>query len=303
MRNWSTLFLILFSLQWAPAQYQIGLVPRVSPDKGVSQKIGYTEVEVKYGSPSLRNRMVWGELVPYDKVWRAGANNATTVRFSAPVRINNETLDSGTYAIFIIPRNEDKWTVIFNSEFEQWGAFNYDETKDALRHEIVPRKSAMREEDLSYSITQLGFEFGSIVMSWGNIVLEIPFETDYLDQFKKEVEKRAEKQPEHISWVVYTQGADHLEQRNLNNDLALEWLEKAEVMVNSNTEWNKQFYPRDYIKGHLYWVKAKALAKSGHISEAMVYGEKVKTMEKNMFYKRLNEEEGIDELLSAWKEK
>ena len=207
----STLLLLLIS-QIIFSQYQIGLVPRVSPDKAIHQKIGYTEVEIKYGSPSVNNRQIWGELVPYDRVWRAGANNATTVEFNSRISLNNMPLDSGKYALFIIPRANDKWTIIFNKNHKQWGAFRYNHDEDALRIDVLPRRNNYPTEELSYSIEQFGYQFGSIILKWDYLQLEIPFETNYLSQFEHEVDSRAAAQPEYINWIVYLQVAEHLEQ-------------------------------------------------------------------------------------------
>jgi len=107
-------------------------VPRVSPNALVGQTIGVTEVRIAYGRPSVRGRKIFGGLVPFDEVWRTGANEATTISFSTPVRIEGTSLDAGTYSLFTIPGPET-WTLIFNSEPEQWGAYNYDSSKDILR--------------------------------------------------------------------------------------------------------------------------------------------------------------------------
>ena len=79
--------LFLFLGDLANGQYQIGIIPRTSPDKSVSQKVGYTQIDINYGSPAVNNRIIWGELEPYNEVWRAGANDATTIEFDADVMI------------------------------------------------------------------------------------------------------------------------------------------------------------------------------------------------------------------------
>lgn len=303
MTKFCSTLIFLFITQIVCGQYQIGLIPRVSPDKAVYQKIGYTEVEIKYGSPALKNRQVWGDLVAYDKVWRAGANNATTVEISDDIVINNMQLDSGKYALFIIPKENEKWTVVFNRTHKQWGAFKYDEREDALKIDIVPRRTTYQTENLTYSIKQLGYQYGSIVLNWDYLEIEVPFETNYLKNFKQEVETRADNQPEYIKWIVFLQGADHLCQIGFNPDLALSWINQAEIIMDSTSDWNEQFYPRDHIKGHLYWTKAKLLAKERDFSKAKEYAQKIKSLENVIFYDMNNEEEGIDKLIKLWKEK
>lgn len=299
----SILFFCL-SLLFIPtitAQYQIGLVPRLSPDRSVSQKIGFTEVAIKYGSPAVKNRQILGDLIAYDQVWRAGANDATTVAFSRPVKINDRTLDSGRYAFFLIPRAHKKWTAIFNKIDQQWGAFRYDQAEDALRIDLIPRRVNNHTENLTYSITQLGYEYGSIVLNWGTMEVELPFETNYTEAFKNDVETRVKQQPDYLKWVVYVQGAEHLETINSDLQLAKDWLQQAEQLMNSTTEWNKQFYPKDYIKGHLKWIKAKLAAKEGAFSEAVKLVEELKQLANPIYFQRKNEVEGINLALQDWK--
>ena len=170
-----SLVLSLF-FQSLSGQYQIGIIPRESPDKGVYQKIGFTEIEIKYGSPGVKGRQIWGGLVPYGEVWRAGANYATSIYFSYPVIIHGTTLDSGSYAFFLIPRENDSWTAIFNKVSKQWGAFSYEQAEDALRLEVQARKSPRKHEHLTYSISQTGFKFGSILLNWEYMEVEVVFE-------------------------------------------------------------------------------------------------------------------------------
>lgn len=205
--------------------------------------------------------------------------------------------------MFIIPKENDKWTIIFNKTYKQWGAFKYNEDEDALRIDILPRRNNYQTENLTFSINQVGYKFGSIVLNWEYLEIEIPFETNYLEQFEQEVETRADKQPEYIKWIVYLQGAEHLLQINSKQHLAMSWINQAEKNMNSTYEWNEQFYPKDYIKGHLYWIKSKLFAENGNFKDAIDYAEKVKTLENTIFYDRKNEEESIDALLNYWKGK
>lgn len=294
---------MIFFAQIIFGQYQIGIIPRVSPDKAIYQKIGYTEVEIRYGSPSVSSRNIWGDLVPYDQVWRAGANAATTIEFSAAVNIGTTTLDSGKYAFFVIPKEDDKWTIVFNKTSKQWGAFRYDQKEDALRVEVRPRTTNYKTENLSYSIEQTGFKYGSINLSWDFVTLEIPFATNYLTEFELEIESRADAQPEYIKWIPYIQGAEHLEQINSSIELAKKWINRAEEIMNNTQEWNDQFYPRPYVTGHLYWTKAKIMAWDNNYAAAVEYVDQLKSMETASFYEKKNETAEIDLHYEAWKEK
>lgn len=101
-------------------------------------------VTVEFGRPNVKGRKIWGGLVPYDKVWRSGADEATTITFSGDVTVQGQALAAGTYSLFTIP-GENEWTVIFNDVAEQWGSFNYDEAEDVLRVTATPTPAEMVE--------------------------------------------------------------------------------------------------------------------------------------------------------------
>ena len=103
---------------------------RLSPKASVMQTVGFTDVTIDYSRPGVKGRTIWGALVPYNKVWRAGANEATTINFSTDVTIEGKNLPAGKYGFFTIP-NKDSWTLIFNKVADQWGSFQYNEAEDA----------------------------------------------------------------------------------------------------------------------------------------------------------------------------
>lgn len=291
---------VLLIKQDAFAQYQIGLVPQISPDRKVYQKIGYTEVEVQYGSPYANGRKIWGGLVPYDKIWRAGANTATVISLSNYITIAEKKLDSGNYSFFIIPKQNDKWTIIFNKVSKQWGAFDYNENYDALRVEVEPKINSTSVENLTYSIAQNGYNFGKLIMSWDYLTIEVPFKTNYLFQFKKEVESRANAQPDYLRWITYLQGAEHLQDIKAHKALAKDWIQKAEELMNSSTEWDAQFYPKAYVTGHLYWVVAKIFAWENSYDKALEYVNKLKSIDGLGYYNRKGKSEQIDKYYDQW---
>ena len=129
------LFIVVFAL-WA---FTTGLdaqlkLPRISPNGELGQTIGTTVIKADYSRPGVKGREIWGKLVPYNEVWRAGANDATMISFSSDVSIDGKKLAAGTYSFFILPTTNE-WTFIFNGEPKQWGAFNYKKEKDVLRSE------------------------------------------------------------------------------------------------------------------------------------------------------------------------
>ena len=142
--------------------------PKPSPAATATGKIGAANVTVNYSSPGVKGRKIFGGLESYGKVWRAGANEATTVEFSKDVKVEGKTLPAGTYGFFVIPAESGQWTAIFNKEPKQWGAFKYDEKLDALRVMVTPRKTAAVTERLAYEVTPK-----ALVMRWENVELPV----------------------------------------------------------------------------------------------------------------------------------
>src|SRR6187401_3267360 len=116
--------------------------PNASPAASVSQTIGLTDIAVTYHRPATNGRKIWGGLVPYDQVWRAGANQNTTISFSTPVTVNGTKLAAGTYGLHMIP-TASQWTVIFSNESGAWGSFSYDQKEDAARITATPQTAEM----------------------------------------------------------------------------------------------------------------------------------------------------------------
>ncbi len=144
---------------------------RVSPKASVIQTVGFTEVTIDYNRPGVKERVIWSRLVPYNKVWRAGANEATKFTFSTDVKINDKTLIAGSYSFFVIPTKEN-WTMIFNKVADQWGAFEYNEAEDALRFEVTPEEGSMQEW-LAYTITKTSDNSAIVRLEWEK--LKVPF--------------------------------------------------------------------------------------------------------------------------------
>ena len=138
----------------------------LSPADSAVGNIGNATVKIRYSSPSVKGRTIWGGLVPYDKVWRAGANEATTIEFSKDVIVEGKPLKAGKYGFFAIP-HAGNWVIIFNREPMQWGAFNYNEKMDALRINVKVIQVLSSRERLKYSVNKDG-----ITLSWEK--LEVP---------------------------------------------------------------------------------------------------------------------------------
>ena len=146
---------------------------RISPKAKVEQTVGFTKVTIEYSRPGVKGREIWGGLVPYNVVWRAGANEATKITFSDEVIINGKSLKAGSYSFFTIP-TKDKWTIIFNRVADQWGAFEYNEEEDILRLQVKPEtNSDCWQEWLAYTITKTSDKSAIVRLEWEK--LKIPF--------------------------------------------------------------------------------------------------------------------------------
>ncbi|MBB6131190.1 DUF2911 domain-containing protein [Mucilaginibacter lappiensis] len=130
--------------------------PMASPRDSVSGKVAGSTLTINYGSPSVKGRKIWGGLEPWGKVWRAGANEATTFTTTKAIKVEGKELAAGTYGFFLLPNENDTWAVIFNKVAKQWGAFKYDEKQDALRVNVKIKKTAAHER-LVYTISAKGF--------------------------------------------------------------------------------------------------------------------------------------------------
>ena len=138
---------------------------RVSPKETTTGEINGVEVSINYCAPSVKGRKIWGELVPYDKIWRAGANEATTMEFGKDISIQNNKLPAGKYSFFVIP-NKEKCTLIFNNDFKQWGSYNYSMDKDQLRIDVRPILNSKSIEKLVYEISDK-----TIYLKWSNWII------------------------------------------------------------------------------------------------------------------------------------
>ncbi|UII27242.1 DUF2911 domain-containing protein [Fulvivirga maritima] len=158
MKRIVTVFIVmLFSATALMAQKKMK-----SPAATAKGEIDGVNIEVKYHQPSAKGRKVMGKLVPYGKVWRTGANNATTITFDKDVKVEGKSLNKGTYSLFTIP-GENEWIVIFNSNANQWGAYNYDESQDVLRVNVKPEALSAPVEAFTIEV-----EPSDVALSWEN---------------------------------------------------------------------------------------------------------------------------------------
>lgn len=146
----------------ATINFALGQKAKASPRESVTGKINTATISIDYGSPSVKDRKIWGALVPFNKIWRAGANEATTFETDKELFVEGKKLPAGKYSLFIIP-NEKKCVVIFNKKAKQWGAYNYDKDLDQLRVEVSPKTETETTEKLLFLVRE-----NRVALLWDN---------------------------------------------------------------------------------------------------------------------------------------
>jgi len=149
-------------------QSNIDKLKRPSPPAEVKAKIDNADISINYSSPAVKGRQIWGGLVPYGKIWRTGANEATAFETSQNILINGQELPAGKYALFTIP-GETQWTFVFNSVWDQWGSFKYDQAKDVLRVDVAPKTSSTFNERMKFEVSD-----NNVVLLWENLQIILP---------------------------------------------------------------------------------------------------------------------------------
>jgi len=149
----------------------------LSPHTSAMAMIGDAHIHIDYSSPGVRNRMIFGGLLAYDQVWQAGAHMATWVETNKDLNIDGKELKAGKYGFFVIP-NQEEWTIIFNTNWDQHGKDEYDETDNVLQFKVTPKISEEVQEHLEYKITKTSDTSGTMSLSWEKVVIEFPFEVN-----------------------------------------------------------------------------------------------------------------------------
>ena len=147
---------------------------RASPQMTIQGQAGEADITVVYGSPAVKERKIWGGLEAYDKVWRAGANETTSLETTKPIALGGQNIPAGKYGLFIIPKESGDWTIIINTKWSKeehgaWGAYNYDKAHDVARVDVAPSWGEAVQERLMYAV-----EGGKLVFAWEKVKLEIP---------------------------------------------------------------------------------------------------------------------------------
>jgi tetratricopeptide (TPR) repeat protein len=197
--------------------------PAASPAATLKQRVGLTDIEINYSRPSLKGRVVVGKIDPYGKVWRTGANSATRISFSTPVKLEGSKLDAGTYELFTIP-SSDEWTVILQKAGKQWGAYQYKEANDSLRVKTKPVALASPVETFTIGINDIRDESATLNLVWADWRVPVKVEVDVVSTLVPQIEavmaSDAAKKP-------YAQAAMFYRDHDLDLKKAAAWFDAA----------------------------------------------------------------------------
>ena len=231
----AAMFLVVLTTSNAIAQE----LPQPSPKAKVEQRIGLTDVTVEYSRPSVKDRTIWGELVPFDVIWRTGANANTLVTFSDDVKINGKAIKAGTYSFFTIPVRGD-WTVIFNSVIDGWGEGKYDKANDVLTLTTTPIKG-MYQESLRFSFEKLTGTTGSMILAWDVVAIDLKIEVDVDAKAWANIDEAIAKVDADTKANVYRNAAKHAAASKKRLEEGLKWINES---IAAKESW------------YSYWVKA-----------------------------------------------
>ena len=218
-------------------------LPDVSQAAEVKQRIALTDITIKYHRPLVNGRKIWGGLIPYGKVWRAGANENTTIEFSDPVSVEGKPLDKGTYGLHMIP-NPDSCTVIFSKTNTGWGSYSYKQDEDALRVNVKPKPLAQSEEALEFEFEDLKPTSTAVTLKWEK--LGVPFTVSINDSDQTLQNIRAQmKGGGQFAWQAPDQAAQFCLTKNTNLDEALRW---ADLSIQNEERFENLSTKADILK-------------------------------------------------------
>ena len=249
-------------------------IPRLSQPAKISQTIGLSEVSISYHRPGVKGREIWGGLLPYDAVWRAGANEPTLITFTDDVTIEGKKLGAGIYRFVVIPSMSGDWTLIFNTETKNWGTV-YDAKYDTLKITVKP-ETGPNEEWMSFSFTDLTPASARVVLAWEKIRLNFKVEFNLLSKLQASMG----------NWQMLNSAARFALDNKMYPEEGLAWVERS-IALDKNAR-NLQ-------------TKAELLAQTGKVNDAIATAEVAVKIAKEKDPKANTS--GLEKLIADWKTK
>ncbi|SDD56032.1 Protein of unknown function [Dyadobacter soli] len=268
--------LFLFLLINSAAMAQVPGLPNASSAQTIVQDVGLGQVKVTYSRPNVKGRKVFGALVPYNEVWRTGANTATILSLPQDVSFEGQKVPAGDYSLFTIPGKEE-WTIIINKASKEWGAYSYDAQKDLVRFKVKAAQIATPVETFTISFANAGAESTDLQLTWEHTTVSVHLLADDDARITANIEQLM--QADHNENLVYFNCIQYFINHNKDADKALGWVVKAKADVPTNPAY-------DLFKSRLLLRKGD---KPGAIAAAQA-GIKLATERKFDEYIRLNEQ-------------
>jgi len=270
---------VVVALTALPASAQLEL-PAASPSAKVMQEVGLTEISVDYSSPAVKGRKVWGGLVPYDQVWRTGANMATKITFSRDVTFGGKPVPAGTYAIVTVPTQKE-WTVVLNKELGLFGGGKtYDAKDDVVRVTATPTEIPNRER-LTFLFSNTTDDQTSLDIEWEKLRISVPITVDTAAHAQANIQSAVNG-----TWRSLANAARYVADTSKDYPTALKYADNSLA-----------------IQSHWYnnWIKADILARSGKIADARKFAQTAWDLgqkDPNFFFK-----DQVAKALQDWKGK
>ncbi|RDV14811.1 DUF2911 domain-containing protein [Pontibacter diazotrophicus] len=241
MKNYLFCLFLFLLIGTYSASAQV-VLPQASPAAMVKQTIGLTDITVNYHAPSVKGRKIFGDLVPYGSLWRAGANEATLITFTDDLFLNQERVPAGTYSFFIFPQSDSLWQVVLNKDTGLWGLEGYNELDDVAYLEVKPKKNTF-QETMQFSFSDLSANKGKLNLVWENKKVTLNIETEVEKKALANInEALAKAAPD--DWYIWAQCAEYMLPRKEHHQKALEWINKS-IAIKDN-------FFNNWIKAKLY---------------------------------------------------
>ncbi|MEI7472662.1 MAG: DUF2911 domain-containing protein [Chitinophagaceae bacterium] len=248
-------------------------MPQPSSTQFIKQDFGMGNIELTYSRPNAKGRKIFGDLVPFNKIWRTGANAATRLHFNDAVEIGGKKIDTGSYVLYTIP-GIDNWEIIINKGINNWGTDGYKEAEDVARFKVEPTKLKGKLETLTMQFADIKPESCTLQINWEKMGISIPFTTNIKDRLRVQIEAalQGDKKP-------FWQAAQFYNEYDKNLTKALENVSKG-IEASPKAYW-------------MYIYKAKIQKEMGDIAGAKESSMKSLALakeEKNEDYVKINEE-------------
>ncbi|MET6991811.1 DUF2911 domain-containing protein [Sediminicola arcticus] len=218
----STFILFLFLALDSAAQITH---PKASPFSVMEQEVGLSKITIQYSRPAVKGRTVFGQLVPYSRIWRVGANASTKITLDSDIKVLGNTLSKGIYALYAFP-NENTWEIVFHNTTTHWGDGRtaYDPAEDALRVTVIPEKIPYSQENFLITFDNITHNSLDMIWIWENAKIVVPMTVDTHNAMLGEIAKQLHQNP---TAQTYYEAARYYQEQGMEYPLALEYLNKA----------------------------------------------------------------------------